>query len=94
MPLLLALLACAPSSEPPAAVANVAPFCTWTDEVLCTDQSNAVPLDGEILLLHICLDYDSNLTVCSGGGWRVYDNGTWEPQMCTLGFYYRACIGG
>lgn len=91
-PLLLALLACAPdSSDTPPAVVEVRPFCTWT-EAVCSDANVPQPLDGDLLILHICLDYDSNLTVCSGGGWRIYDDGTWTPSQCGEGFYYRACI--
>lgn len=92
MTLLLALLACTPSSDQPPAVAEVRPFCTWTDDTICTDANQPQPLDGDLLLLHICLDYDSGLTACSGGGWRIFDDGTWTPSQCSEGFYYRACI--
>jgi hypothetical protein len=92
MPLLL-LLACPPSSDDsPVVAADPSPFCTWTEDVPCTDANVPQPLDGDLLLLHICLDYDSGLTACSGGSWRMFDDGTWAPSQCGEGFYYRACI--
>ena len=92
-PLLLALLACAPDSlDTPPAAAEVRPFCTWTDDVLCTGANEPQPLDGELLMLIVCLDYDSGLTTCAGNGWRIFDDGTWVPSTCGEGFYYRACI--
>ena len=90
---LLSLLACPPSSDnsSPAVVNPAKPFCTW-EEGICTDANQPKPLDGDLLILHICLDYDSGMTTCSGGGWRILDDGTWTPSQCGEGFYYRACI--
>ena len=93
-PLFLALLACAPdSSDTSPTVVEVRPFCTWTADTLCTGANEPQPLDGDLLMLIVCLDYDGGLTACSGGGWRIFDDGTWTPSQCSEGFYYRACIG-
>jgi hypothetical protein len=90
---LLSLLACPPSSDDssPAVTATAKPFCTW-EEGICTDNNTPMPLDGEIVQLLVCVDYQNGDSVCAPNAFWLYTDGTWEPQMCTLGRYYRACI--
>jgi len=91
--LLTLLLACPPSSDDSPVVAEVAkPFCTWTEDTLCTDANVPQPLDGDLVMLTICLDYDGGLTTCGAGAWRIFEDNTWVPSQCSEGFYYRACI--
>ena len=92
--LLLSLLACPPSSDGSsgAVSAPAKPFCTW-EEGICFD--DPLPLLGEPVIVHSCVDYPDDpgetATVCAPTGWRIFDDGTWEPATCT-GDYWRACI--
>ena len=88
--LLTLLLACPPSSDDSShsVVSPAKPFCTWEEGICFADP---LPLEGELVIVHSCEDYETGQTVCAPTGWRIFEDLTWEPQTCQ-GAYWRACI--